>query len=306
MFTGRFGAGGPTAEVLFDRICAENGIRHLLTAPRSPTTTGKVERLHKTIRAEFLAASNGTFATLADAQARFDAWVAQYNHDRPHQAVGMRPPAERFALASDDPTQRLQVVDPPPAPPAPGPMPRPRPSGISRWVDQQGAIRLAGFRYRVGATFAGEQVEAVCTDGLVQILHRGVLIVSHVQRHPAGKAVSIRESSRRARQPTSGPTVTRIADGNGSVSFAGTMYRAGRAWRHRTLQVAIVGASVQLSCGGELVRVHPIRHDRGKEHGAFATPNGRPRKPVQDAPADAGVKAKPLRGRHSRALTPCP
>jgi transposase InsO family protein len=52
VFTGRFGPG--TGEVLFDRICRENGIRHLLTAPRSPTTTGKVERFHKTLRAEFL------------------------------------------------------------------------------------------------------------------------------------------------------------------------------------------------------------------------------------------------------------
>ena len=52
VFTARFGPGpGP---VLFDRICRENGIRHLLTAPRSPTTTGKVERWHKTLRAEFL------------------------------------------------------------------------------------------------------------------------------------------------------------------------------------------------------------------------------------------------------------
>ena len=32
---------------MLDRICADNGIRHLLTAPYSPTTTGKVERLHK-------------------------------------------------------------------------------------------------------------------------------------------------------------------------------------------------------------------------------------------------------------------
>ena len=53
VFTGRFGPAG-TGEVLFDRICAENGIRHMLTAPRSPTTTGKVERWHKTMRAEFL------------------------------------------------------------------------------------------------------------------------------------------------------------------------------------------------------------------------------------------------------------
>ena len=52
VFTGRFGPG--TGEVLFDRICRENGIKHLLTAPRSPTTTGKVERWHKTLRREFL------------------------------------------------------------------------------------------------------------------------------------------------------------------------------------------------------------------------------------------------------------
>ena len=53
VFTARFGRG--KGLVLFDRICHENGIRHLLTAPRSPTTTGKVERFHKTVRSEFLA-----------------------------------------------------------------------------------------------------------------------------------------------------------------------------------------------------------------------------------------------------------
>lgn len=39
VFTGRFGV--KDVEVLFDRICRENGIDHLLTAPRSPTTTGQ-------------------------------------------------------------------------------------------------------------------------------------------------------------------------------------------------------------------------------------------------------------------------
>jgi transposase InsO family protein len=51
VFTGRFNI--PPAEVLFDRVCRENGIRHLLTQPRSPTTTGKVERFHRAIRTEF-------------------------------------------------------------------------------------------------------------------------------------------------------------------------------------------------------------------------------------------------------------
>jgi transposase InsO family protein len=45
VFTGRFNV--PPVESLFDRVCRENGIRHLLTQPRSPTTTGKIcEDLH--------------------------------------------------------------------------------------------------------------------------------------------------------------------------------------------------------------------------------------------------------------------
>jgi transposase InsO family protein len=84
VFTGRYGPG--TGQVLFDRICADRGIEHLLTAPRSPTTTGKVEQWHKTLRREFLAGK--TFTSIADSQAQLDAWVAFYNHDRPHKAWG--------------------------------------------------------------------------------------------------------------------------------------------------------------------------------------------------------------------------
>ena len=49
---------------MFDRVCADNGIKHLLTAPYSPTTTGKIERLHKTIRAEFLIEHDRKHATI--------------------------------------------------------------------------------------------------------------------------------------------------------------------------------------------------------------------------------------------------
>jgi transposase InsO family protein len=42
-FTGKFSRPRPT-EVLFDRMCRKNGIEHLLTKVKSPTTTGKVER----------------------------------------------------------------------------------------------------------------------------------------------------------------------------------------------------------------------------------------------------------------------
>lgn len=107
VFTARFGRGpGP---VMFDRICTDNGIRHLLTAPYSPTT-GKIERLHKTMRAEFFTARDKVFATIPQLQAALDGWVQDYNTARPHQSCGGRPPIERFRLAdrsliADEPRQ---------------------------------------------------------------------------------------------------------------------------------------------------------------------------------------------------------
>jgi transposase InsO family protein len=308
VFTGRFGVGGSSAEVLFDRVCVENGIRHLLTAPRSPTTTGKVERLHKTMRAEFFTDADAVFATIADLQAALDAWVHEYNTERPHQSLGMRPPAERFALATAAPEPA--VADPIAAVAAQthathhrGDL---RHAGVRRWVDARGSIRLAGFGYRVPIVLAGEPVQAVVADNLVQIYHHDVLVASHVQRHkPDTTPAVLRQGRRTPRAATTGIVVTRMVDASGQISFAGTMYRAGRAWRGKEVEVSIVAGSVQMVCEGTIVRIQPIRHDRAKEHGAYATPHGRPRKPRQDAPDRAGVKATPLRGRpEGRALTP--
>jgi transposase InsO family protein len=289
VFTARFGLGpGP---VLFDRVCTENGIRHLLTAPRSPTTTGKIERFHKTMRAEWVRLHDREFATIAQAQASLDVWVLEYNTARPHQSLGGRPPAERFALAA----RRLAAVEDEhrdadgevggarPAKTRAGQKGR-RPAGVSRWVDQAGMISLAGFSYRVGPTFAGEHVEVVVTGGLVEILHAGVLVATHVQRLREDQRDRIdkpartrdRPVQRRVREPTEGLTVTRKADGSGTICFAGTPYRAGRAWARASIDVAIVAGSVQLSVDDQLVRVHPIRHDRSRELGAFANPKGRP------------------------------
>jgi hypothetical protein len=39
-----------------------------------------------------------------------------------------------------------------------------------------------------------------------------------------------------------------------------------------------VAGSVKISEGTTVIRIHRIRHDRTKEHGAFASPKGRPRK----------------------------
>jgi transposase InsO family protein len=85
VFTGRLGP--HPAEVLFDRICRQHGITHLCTGVRCPTTTGKIERFHKTLRAELFTGQR--FQSLAEAQRLLDSWVEDHNTARPHQALGM-------------------------------------------------------------------------------------------------------------------------------------------------------------------------------------------------------------------------
>ena len=98
-FTGRFGKPRP-AEVLFERILRENAITHRLTRVRAPTTTGKVERFHQTLRTELLA-TLPPLPTLEVAQQVLDAWVEDDNQRRPHEALGGQTPAERFHTKPD-------------------------------------------------------------------------------------------------------------------------------------------------------------------------------------------------------------
>ncbi|EKT76808.1 integrase catalytic subunit [Rhodococcus opacus M213] len=76
-FTGKFTRPLPV-EVLFERTCREYGITARLTKRRSPTTTGKIERFHRTLRRERLD-EVGAFATIAAAQAAVDEWIHAYN-----------------------------------------------------------------------------------------------------------------------------------------------------------------------------------------------------------------------------------
>ena len=265
VFTARFGPGpGP---VLFDKICIDNGIKHLLTAPRSPTTTGKVERWHKTLRREFL--DGRVFDSIEHAQAELDVWVHHYNHERPHQSTGGLPPIERFQLAEprEKPARPL-----PETAPASGAM-------TTRRVSSKGTIGFATVSYKAGAWLAGQTVEVTCEGGLVQIHHRGILIATHARRHPLDKqtaGVQRNRKPRPSRPSASSPSVTRKVDSSGNVSFAGANYRVGSSYRRRQVQVALVGDTVEISIGEQLIRSHPAKHDRTREHGALANPGGRP------------------------------
>jgi transposase InsO family protein len=154
VFTGRFAR--TQVEVLFDRICRENGIDHLLTAPRSPTTTGKIERFHRTLRAEFL--TGRVFADLAAAQGALDAWVVSYNTQRPHSALGMAAPASRFAPApSGRPADISAVAE------------RTGDGWVSRRITSNGVISVAWQQISCGKHRAGHRVDVHLEGPTLQI-----------------------------------------------------------------------------------------------------------------------------------------
>jgi transposase InsO family protein len=171
VFTGKYNH--PPTEVLFDRICRENGIEHLLTQPRSPTTTGKIERFHRTLRAEF--DTRRAFLSLRVAQQALDEWVIYYNTARPHQALGDATPAERFRTTSTEP----ESSSPSPAAqdrggsqgrrePIPTSSDRDGPGWITRKVGANGIVCVNWQQVSVGKHRAGASCDVLVTDQLLQ------------------------------------------------------------------------------------------------------------------------------------------
>ena len=99
------GRGVPVERVLSDNgscyrgrlwaaACAELGIRPKKTRPYRPQTNGKIERFHRTL------ATDWAFARMFPNElARRNAlpnWLHEYNHHRPHTAIGNLPPISRL------------------------------------------------------------------------------------------------------------------------------------------------------------------------------------------------------------------
>ena len=114
--------------------------------------------------------------------------------------------------------------------------------------------------------------------------HNGVLVATHARRHLAedDDRMDRRAKATRAARPTSGGEVLRKVDPSGSVSFAGTTYRAGNRSIGQVVGVRVVGDTVQITQDGLLLRTHRARHDKLKEFGALNNPGGRPRRTTQD------------------------
>jgi transposase InsO family protein len=111
--------------------------------PLHPQTNGKEERFHRTLKAELL----GTrwFATLAELQREFDRWREVYNHERPHEGIGLEVPASRYVASQRSYPEQLPpiVYDS---------------TDLVRAVSRDGSIRFHGQRYYVSKAFEGQSV----------------------------------------------------------------------------------------------------------------------------------------------------
>jgi transposase len=74
-------------------LLTSHGIRHLTTEPYRPRTNGKVERFHQTMAREW--AYGLTYRTHRHRNKALPHWLNNYNHRRPHSAIGDRPPLSR-------------------------------------------------------------------------------------------------------------------------------------------------------------------------------------------------------------------
>ena len=171
VFTGRLGK--TPGEVLFDKICRSHGIHHILTKPRSPTTIGKVERFHETLRAKLF--NTHTFDTIEQAQAALDAYVDEYNNRRAHQSLGMRTPAERFRFGAKteigvDPEPPTEVLIESSA------------LEVERLVFSNGLISVARQRFSVGRRFGGRIVTVRIQPTVLHVFCDGELIRSEPRR----------------------------------------------------------------------------------------------------------------------------
>jgi transposase InsO family protein len=316
-FTGRHLKPLPV-QVLFEKVCHDNGIKQRLTKPRSPTTTGKIERFHKTLRAEFLD-HVAPFTSIAVAQDAVDAWISSYNQQRPHQALEMAVPASLFRpngptrLDTVPTTAVPQQAEPEPSslvigviePPA-GPISDGAAVEFELRVPPAGNLTIRHGRQFVSLhpSMAGRTVTVWADLRSIHLSYDGHVIRTVASRllpddlrylamrgaRPAGPAPE-RPALRRANgtavlEPGQAIEIDRAVNKDGLVAIGGANHLVGFAWAGRRVTLRLDGHLLHAIAEGALIGTWPcpISTDNlGQLRGARA-----PSTPLPPPPLPAG------------------
>lgn len=121
----------------------DHGVEVTHGHPRHPQTQGKLERMHRTLKAEAIAGR--VHRSLAECQRIFDAWREEYNHVRPHESLDMEVPASRYRVSRREYVSKVPRWDYAP--------------GVEvRKVDVNGRLSFRGIEWRIGKPFIGRAV----------------------------------------------------------------------------------------------------------------------------------------------------
>jgi transposase InsO family protein len=285
-FTGRHAKPQPV-EVLFERICRENGIMQRRTKPRSPTTTGKIERFHKTLREELLD-SVAPFESLAVAQRAIDGWVSAYNHHRPHQSLDMATPASLFRPngptrldvdidETDSSPTLIDVITAPPTPSDDGAVElevRVPPSGEITLANGRQKVSLRACIGRLVTIWADYRTLHISLEGQLVRTVPSRLLPEHLQllrmrgARPAGPAPAApalrKANGRLVVAAGQAIEIDRIVNKDGAVTIAGHHHVVGFGWVGHTITLRLDGHLIHGIAEGALIGTwaSPIRHDQ--------------------------------------------
>lgn len=84
------------------------GIRHQRIEPGEPTQNGTHERMHRTLKA---ATARPPASTMRTQQKAFDLWRAEFNHERPHEALDDETPGLLYTPSTRPMPSRLPEPD---------------------------------------------------------------------------------------------------------------------------------------------------------------------------------------------------
>jgi transposase InsO family protein len=80
-------------------VCDQLGITVKKTRPRRPQTNGKIERFHRTMADGWAYARH--YHSETERRQALAGWLHEYNHHRPHSAIGAKPPISRLTNVPD-------------------------------------------------------------------------------------------------------------------------------------------------------------------------------------------------------------
>lgn len=132
------------------------GINVIHSRPYHPQTLGKDERFHRTLKAELLRFR--TFRDVNHSQWHFDRWRHIYNTHRPHEALDLEVPAQRYR-----PSQRAYPESLPPI--------EYGPDDEVRKVQAKGELFYRGRVFRIAKALRGYPVaiRPTTTDGIKEV-----------------------------------------------------------------------------------------------------------------------------------------